>query len=119
MSRAGVGPVYACHMVVRRCEMRYAGYTHAIAVSLPSGHLERDRAAVLPVAFEAAYNALYTEVQAGRPVETSYWRLTISGPHPQVHLEVAMTQGANGQPKGECQVYVPVDDFCSTPVYDR
>jgi len=82
-------------------------------------HVERDRAAVLLVAFKAAYNALYTEVQEGRPVETLKWRLTVSGPHPQVHLEVAMTQGANGQPKGERQVYFPVGGFCSTPVYDR
>jgi hypothetical protein len=99
--------------------MRYAGQTHGIAVPLPSGHLERDRATVLLVAFVAAYNALYTEVQEGHPVETPHWRLTVSGPHLQVPIEVAMTPGAKGQPKGERQVYFPVGGFCSTPVYDR
>jgi N-methylhydantoinase A/oxoprolinase/acetone carboxylase beta subunit len=117
MQLAGVAP--SDMTVVRRCEMRYAGQTHEIAVPLPPGHLGPDRAAVLLVAFEAAYNALYTEVQEGRLVETLNWRLTISGPHPQVHIESTIMQGARGQPKKERHVYFPPGGFRSTPVYDR
>jgi N-methylhydantoinase A len=117
MQLAGVAP--SDMTVVRRCEMRYAGQTHEIAVPLPPGHLGPDRAAVLLVAFEAAYNALYTEVQEGRLVETLNWRLTVSGPHPQVHIESTIMQGARGQSKKERHVYFPPGGFRSTPVYDR
>jgi N-methylhydantoinase A len=73
----------------------------------------------LLAAFEAAYNALYTEVQEGRAVETLNWRLTVSGPRPQVHIETAATQRVPAQAKGERPVYFPSGGFRPTPVYDR
>lgn len=117
MHAAGVAP--ADIVVSRRCEMRYAGQTHEIAVPLPPGLLGAERTAALLAAFEAAYNALYTEVQEGRAVETLNWRLTVSGPRPQVHIEAAATQRIQVQAKGERPVYFPSGGFRPTPVYDR
>jgi N-methylhydantoinase A len=105
--------------MARRCEMRYAGQTHEIPVPLPAGHLGSEHAAALLTAFETAYNALYTEVQAGRTVETLNWRLTVSGPLPQVQMQAPLVAGGVAQPKGERQVYFRNGGFRLTPVYDR
>jgi N-methylhydantoinase A len=105
--------------MVRRCEMRYAGQTHEISVALPPGQLGPERYTVLLAAFEVAYNALYTEVQEGRTVETLNWRLTVSGPMPQVQLQMPPPQRGALRPKGERQVYFPDDGFRPTQVYDR
>ncbi|MEE8287304.1 MAG: hydantoinase/oxoprolinase family protein, partial [Gammaproteobacteria bacterium] len=117
MRAAGVAPDDI--RLVRRCDMRYAGQTHEIAVALPPDRLGPERYAALLAAFEAAYNALYTEVQEDRPIETLNWRLTVSGPAPQVQVEVATAVAKEAQPKGERQVYFPVGGFRLTPVYDR
>jgi N-methylhydantoinase A/oxoprolinase/acetone carboxylase beta subunit len=117
MRAAGVAP--AEMRIVRRCEMRYAGQTHEIPVPLPEGRLEPERDAALLAAFEAAYNALYTEVPAGRTVETLNWRLTISGPLPQVQVQAPVASAGVAQPKGERQVYFREGGFRLTSVYDR
>lgn len=103
----------------RRCEMRYAGQTHEIPVVLPEGSLTSERYMEVLGAFETAYNALYTEVQEGRPVETLNWRLLVSGPVPQVQLAVTSSTGGTVHPKSQRQVYFPEGGFRSTPVYDR
>jgi len=105
--------------IVRRCEMRYAGQTHEIPVPLPAGRLGPDRYMALLAAFETAYNALYTEVQEGRTVETLNWRLTVSGPLPQLQLQTPQPRAGAVQPKGERPVYFPDGGFRCTPVYDR
>jgi N-methylhydantoinase A len=117
MRAAGVAP--AEMRIMRRCEMRYAGQTHEIPVPLPDGHLGPERCAALLAAFEAAYNALYTEVQVGRTVETLNWRLTVSGPLPQMQVQAPAASGDVAQPKGERQVYFREGGFRLTPVYDR
>lgn len=114
---AGVEPP-ALH-VARRCEMRYAGQTHEIAVALPEGSLGPERHGQLLAAFEAAYHALYTEVQEGRTIEILNWRLTVTGPVPQVQLQRPSPLATASQPKGERQVYFPAGGFRLTPVYDR
>lgn len=105
--------------MVRRCEMRYAGQTHEIPVPLPEGRLGPEHSTALLAAFETAYNALYTEVQEGRTVETMNWRLTVSGPLPQVQVQAPAAAGGVAQPKGERQVYFRDGGFRLTPVYDR
>jgi N-methylhydantoinase A len=105
--------------VARRCEMRYAGQTHEIPVPFPPGRLGPERSAELLAAFEAAYNALYTEVQEGRTIETLNWRLTVSGPLPQIHLQTLPQQASTVRPKGERPVYFPNGGFRAAPVYDR
>ena len=117
MQAAGVAPDDI--RLVRRCDMRYVGQTHEIPVTLPDGGLGSERYTALLAAFEAAYNALYTEVQEDRPIETLNWRLTVSGPTPQVEVDVAMSQAGDMAPKGERQVYFPEAGFRLTPVYDR
>jgi N-methylhydantoinase A len=117
MQAAGVAPETV--RLLRRCDMRYVGQTHEIAVTLPDGRLGPERLPALLGAFEAAYNALYTEVQADRPIETLNWRLTVAGPSPRVQVDVALAHLQEAQPKGERPVYFPPDGFCATPVYDR
>ena len=117
MRTAGIAPTDI--RLMRRCEMRYAGQTHEIPVPLPAGRLGPERAAALLAAFEVAYNALYTEVQTGRTVETLNWRLTVSGPLPQVHVQAPAASGSVAQPKGERQVYFRDGGFRRTLVYDR
>jgi N-methylhydantoinase A/oxoprolinase/acetone carboxylase beta subunit len=117
LQAAGVAP--ADVQLVRRCEMRYAGQTHEIPVPLPAGRLAPESVLVVLAAFEAAYNALYTEIQHGRTVETLNWRLTVSGPLPGVQVYAPAPQGGAVQPKGERQVYFPSGGFRLTPVYDR
>jgi N-methylhydantoinase A len=117
MRAAGVTP--ADVRLMRRCEMRYAGQTHEIPVPLPDGLLGPERSAALLAAFEAAYNALYTEVQAGRTVETLNWRLTVSGPLPHMRVQAPTAAGNVVQAKGERQVYFRDGGFRLTPVYDR
>jgi N-methylhydantoinase A len=117
MRAGGVDP--ADIRLVRRCEMRYAGQTHEIPVTLPAGRLVPEHYTALQTAFGAAYNALYTEVQEGRTVETLNWRLTVSGPLPQIQMQAFTTPSDTSQPKGERQVYFPNGGFRRTPVYDR
>jgi N-methylhydantoinase A len=117
MRAAGIAPTDT--RLTRRCEMRYAGQTHEIPVPLPAGRLGPEHGAALLAAFEVAYNALYTEVQAGRTVETLNWRLTVSGPLPQVQVQAPVASGSGAQPKGERQVYFWDGGFRRTPVYDR
>jgi N-methylhydantoinase A len=117
MQAAGVDP--ADVRTMRHCEMRYAGQTHEIPVTLHDEQLGPESYSALLAAFESAYNTLYTEVQEGRTVETLNWRLTVLGPSPQVQVQVSSWQGEAFQPKGERQVYFPHGGFRSTPVYDR
>jgi N-methylhydantoinase A len=117
LQAAGVAPAEV-HLV-RRCEMRYAGQTHEIPVPLPAGRLGPESHASVLAAFESAYNTLYTEIQHGRAVETLNWRLTVSGPLPQMQLQTPAQHGGTVQPKGERQVYFPQGGFRLTPVYDR
>jgi N-methylhydantoinase A len=52
-------------------------------------------------------------------VETLNWRLTVSGPLPQVQVQEPAAAGGVVQPKGERQVYFRTGGFRPTPVYDR
>lgn len=117
MQAAGVAPNTI--RLVRRCDMRYVGQTHEIAVALPDGRLGSERYTAVLAAFETAYNALYTEVQEDRPIETLNWRMTVSGPTPQVQVDATVSQDGVLIPKGERQVYFPENGFQLTPVYDR
>jgi N-methylhydantoinase A len=117
MRAAGVKP--ADVRLMRRCEMRYAGQTHEIPVPLPDGLLGPERSAALLAAFEAAYNALYTEVPAGRTIETLNWRMTVSGPLPHMQVQAPTAAGHAVPAKGERQVYFRDGGFRLTPVYDR
>jgi N-methylhydantoinase A len=105
--------------LARRCEMRYAGQTHEIPVPLPPGRLGPESMAAVLAAFETAYQALYTEIQPGRTVETLNWRLTVSGPLPQLLLQTPTRHDGPVHPKKERQVYFPAGGFRATPVYDR
>ncbi len=117
MQAAGVAPNTI--RLVRRCDMRYVGQTHEIAVALPDGRLGSERYTAVLDDFETAYNALYTEVQEDRPIETLNWRMTVSGPTPQVQVDATVSQDGVLIPKGERQVYFPENGFQLTPVYDR
>jgi N-methylhydantoinase A len=98
--------------VTRTADMQLAGQAHSIAVPL------KDWPHALAAAFDTAYRGLYGRTPPGVPVEVMTWRLTVSGPQP----DVSVGAGAAGGPalKGERPVYDPAARaHLPTPVYDR
>jgi N-methylhydantoinase A len=73
-----------------RAALRYAGQGYQVEADIAT----LDRAAIR-AAFEAEYRRLYGRVEAGLPVECVGWRVTVSGPTPQLDLGAA--PGSAGQ----------------------
>jgi N-methylhydantoinase A len=73
-----------------RAALRYAGQGYQVEADIAT----LDRAAIR-AAFEAEYRRLYGRVEAGLPVECVGWRVTVSGPTPQLDLGAA--PGGAGQ----------------------
>jgi N-methylhydantoinase A len=67
-----------------RAALRYAGQGYQVEADIAA----LDRAAIR-AAFEAEYRRLYGRVEAGLPVECVGWRVTVSGPTPQLDLGAA------------------------------
>ena len=106
--------------VERRVEMRYVGQGFEIEVPVPGGVLGSDLGEVLHRRFHQRYDALFGRRIGGVPVETVTWRLTASGPTPNVALNF---QGrrieAGAATKGERKVHFPGTGFVSCTVYNR
>ncbi|WP_137181418.1 hydantoinase/oxoprolinase family protein [Roseomonas sp. AR75] len=67
-----------------RAAMRYAGQGYQVEADVTA--LDRD---ALRTAFEAEYRRLYGRVESNLPVECVGWRVTVSGPTPQLDLAAA------------------------------
>jgi N-methylhydantoinase A len=75
----------------RSAFMRYRGQGHEIAVELPTRAYRDEDAALLHVAFEAAYRRLYSRVIPGVEVEVLSWVMLLSAPRPAENETVAPT----------------------------
>ena len=106
--------------IERRVEMRYVGQGFEIDVPVPDGVLGSDLGSVLHERFLERYDALFGRRITGVPVETVTWRLTASGPTPNVNLDFrGHHAGAGGAEKGERQVYFEGSGFVPCKVYNR
>jgi N-methylhydantoinase A len=120
LSRAGVPADQVT--IARIAEMRYVGQGHEVEASLPAGPLSAASLAVITQNFEAAYRALYHRLPQGVPIEALNWRVTASGPKPELRLTApAVSAGATrGGIKGTRRAYFAEGEgFVETPVYDR
>ena len=106
--------------VERRVEMRYVGQGFEIEVPVPGGVLGPDLGAVLHERFLERYDELFGRRITGVAVETVTWRLTASGPTPNVNLNFRGQRiDAGAAEKGERQVHFPETGFASCKVYNR
>ena len=106
--------------VERRVEMRYVGQGFEIEVPVPDGVLGPDLGAVLHERFLDRYDALFGRRITGVAVETVTWRLTASGPTPNVNLNFRGQRiDAGAAEKGERQVHFPDTGFAPCKVWNR
>ena len=106
--------------IERRVEMRYVGQGFEIEVAVPNGVLGPDLGVVLHQRFLERYDDLFGRRIAGVPVETVTWRLTASGPTPNVTLNFEGQRIDTGAAeKGERLVHFPRTGFTPCKVYNR
>ena len=106
--------------IERRVEMRYIGQGFEIEVPVPDGVLGSNLGAVLHQRFLERYDELFGRRITGVPVETVTWRLTASGPIPNVSLNFQGRRIETGAAeKGERPVHFPETGFAPCKVYNR
>ena len=120
LSAAGVAP--GAVLRERRAEMRLLGQFHDIEVSVPDGPLGPEVAGRLATAFEAEYRRRYGVFLADRPIQALNWRLTVTGPRPDVRLRTGEPGAADADTavRSRRSAYFPeTGGFVDVPVYDR
>ena len=106
--------------IERRVEMRYVGQGFEIDVAVPEGVLGPDLGMVLHERFLERYDELFGRRITGVPVETVTWRMSASGPTPNITLNFEGQRIDTGAAeKGERQVYFPETGFAPCKVYNR
>jgi len=107
---------------VRSADMRYKGQGFEVAVRLPGGELNRGSFKQLGDSFEREYRNKYQRTCPEIPIEGVNWRLTASGPRPEIEAGRWWSPGeslSNAQ-KGERRAYLPSSGaYVNFPVYDR
>ena len=106
--------------IERRVEMRYVGQGFEIEVPVPDGVLGPALGAVLHERFLERYDELFGRRITGVPAETVTWRLTASGPTPNVALNFEGQRiDAGAAEKGGRPVHFPETGFAPCKVYNR
>jgi 5-oxoprolinase (ATP-hydrolysing)/N-methylhydantoinase A len=106
----------------RRAEMRLLGQFHDIEVLVPDGSLGPGTASHLAAAFEAEYRRRYGGFLADRPIQALNWRVSVTGPPPQVRLETAAageTDAGTALRARRPAYFAENGGFAEVPVYDR
>jgi N-methylhydantoinase A len=105
----------------RQADVRYSGQGHEIRVNISGGTLGLDSIDIIRSSFEEAYRSLYGRTGPNVDLEIMTWRLTVSGPRPEVRLNAGIDSAtATATVKGERPVYFPEwGEQRPTPVYDR
>jgi N-methylhydantoinase A len=106
----------------RIAEMRYVGQGHEVEAPMPAGTLSTASLAAITSAFEDAYRALYHRLPQGVAIEALNWRVTVSGPQPDLRFG-----GSTGPARATTDAvkttrrawFAEVAGWIDTPVYDR
>ena len=105
---------------MRTADMRYVGQGHEVKVPVPSGKLSGRAVDVLQEAFDAVYRRIYGRICDGVPVEAIHWRVTVSGPVPDIGEAESVLMPQETALKGHRQVLFDFETGeVSVPVYDR
>ena len=103
-------------------DMRYVGQGFEIGVSLPGGEYDGENLEEFRRAFEEEYEGVYQRLCPEIPIESVNWRLTATGPRPEVHAGSWWPTGTSLAKalKGKRPAYLPAaGTFKEVPVYDR
>src|SRR2546429_8457515 len=120
LEKSGILPEHISHR--RVVDMRYVGQGHEIQVPLPTGRLSGESIPTIIKSFEEIYRRLYERLSQSVPVEIINWRVTSSGPAPQVRLQVVENEPKVAQTarKGSRKAYFPeLGGYHVVSVYDR
>jgi N-methylhydantoinase A len=120
LEKSGIEPEHVSHR--RMVDMRYVGQGHEIQVPLPTGGLSSESIPTIVISFEEIYRRLYERLSQSVPLEIINWRVTSSGPAPQVRLQVVGNESKVAQTarKGSRRAYFPeLGGYHAVPVYDR
>jgi N-methylhydantoinase A/oxoprolinase/acetone carboxylase beta subunit len=109
--------------ITRMADMRYVGQGHEIRVPVPSGHFGPDSGSQLQTAFEQEYRRIYGRLCEGVPVEAIHWRVTVSGPRPQLRQmqpgQVEAVNAGTALKQKRPALFEVEAGPVETPVYER
>jgi N-methylhydantoinase A len=107
---------------IRSADMRYVGQGFEISLSLPGGQFNHKSLENFRLTFEEEYRGLYQRLCPDIPIEGVNWRLTATGPRPEIEMGIWWSPGMNLSKalKGHRRAYLPAaGSFTEVPVYDR
>jgi N-methylhydantoinase A len=107
---------------IRSADMRYVGQGFEIGLSLPGGEFNHGSLEDFRCTFEKEYRGIYQRLCPDIPIEGVNWRLTATGPRPEIEVGRWWSTGVtlSDALKGERLAYVPgVGGYVTVPVYDR
>jgi N-methylhydantoinase A len=106
---------------LRQADVRYAGQGHELRIEIPTGPLTEASHTDITERFRKAYVSLYGRLGPDVDLEVMTWRVTASGPRPELRLvSDSVDTSGNVRPKGERAAYFPEwREQRPVPVYDR
>lgn len=107
---------------IRSADMRYTGQGFEVVVPLPRGRLNHESLEEFRNSFEQEYRSIYQRICPEIPIEGVNWRLTATGPPPEIEAGRWWSLGVSlaDALKGERRAYLPASgDYVNFPVYDR
>ena len=106
--------------IKHRVEMRYRGQGFEISVDLPNDLAEVDLSKLLEADFVKRYAELFGRSISDVAIETVTWRISASGPTPNIQLNFEGQQIDRGAAaKGERQVFFPETGYAPCKIYNR
>ena len=99
-------------------DMRYLGQGHEINVVIPNENLSEKSVETIEKNFVEEYKLRYGRVIENMPIEAVTWRVSVSGPSPEIIPKQAIQGNHTKALKGNRQVFWG-ETFENTPVYDR
>ena len=106
--------------IKHRVEMRYRGQGFEISVDLPDDLAEVDLPELLKTEFLKRYAELFGRSISDVAIETVTWRISASGPTPNIQLNFEGQQIDRGAAsKGERQVFFPETGYATCKIYNR